>query len=144
MTGPTRIKGAQLSLKFGSPANDYRVDTTAVALDNEEADEEVVTFADVADGDAARQYFFQITAVQSTDPTSLWRYIWEHSGDEVAYTYAPHGNAEPSESQPHFIGTVEIGPKPSMGGEAGASNTFTFETRWDVVGTPVLDDGTGS
>lgn len=140
MAGSTRIKGSKLALKFGSPAEDYWADVTAVTLTNEEADADVVTFADAAEG-GARDYFLNITAIQSTDPTSLWRYIWEQSGTEVAYTYAPHGNETPTDTQPHFIGTVTIGPKPEIGGEAGVNVTQTFETQWTCVGTPTLDTG---
>lgn len=139
-TGSTRIKGNALALKFGTPPVDYWCDTTAVTLENEEADSDVTTFCDAADG-GGRTYFLNITAIQSTDVESLWRYIWDQSGEEVPFTYAPHGNAEATPAQPHFIGTAKIGPKPSIGGEAGVNVTQVFETRWDVVGVPTLDDG---
>lgn len=140
MAGSTRIKGNALSLTFGTPGVEYRCDTTAVVLDNEEADSDVITFCDAAEG-GSRTHFLTISAIQSTDPLSLWRYIWEHTGEEVPFTYAPHGNAVATTTQPHFVGTVKIGPKPPMGGEAGTNVTYTFETRWDVVGVPTLDDG---
>lgn len=140
MAGSTRIKGTALTLKLGTPAIDYRCDATAVVLDNEESDSDVVTFCDAAEG-GGRTYFFTITAIQSTDAVSMWRWLWDHAGDVVPFTYAPHGNEVSTAGQPHFIGNVKIGPKPSIGGEAGTTNTFTFETRWDVEGVPVLDDG---
>lgn len=141
MSGSTRIKGVALSLLFGSPAVEYKADVTAVTLSNEEADSDVTTFADAAEG-GARDFFLNITGIQSTDADSLWSYCWDNSGEEVGFTYAPHGNKTPTASQPHFTGNVKIGPKPEIGGEAGTSNTFTFETQWSVVGTPVKDDGT--
>lgn len=140
MAGSTRIKGTALALRFGEPSTDYWCDTTAVLLDNEEADSDVVTFCDAAEG-GGRTYFLTITAIQSTDPDSLWRYVWEQTGDEVPFVYAPHGNAVASDTQPHFTGTVKIGPRPAVGGEAGVNVTQTFETRWDVVGVPTLDTG---
>lgn len=137
----TRIKGTALSLKFGTPAVDYWCDVTAVTLVNEEGDSALTTFCDAASG-GKRKFSLNITAVQSTEVDSLWRYIWEHAGETVAFTYAPHGNATPSADQPHFLGTAKIGPKPEIGGEAGIDQEFSFETTWEVVGTPVLEDGT--
>jgi hypothetical protein len=140
--GSPRIKGRQLSLKIGTPSVDYWADATSVVMDNEELDADTVTFEDAAEPGGARQYFFNITATQSTATASLWRKIWESTGEEVPFTYAVHGNAVPTVEQPHMIGTVKIGPRPSLGGEAGRDVTYTFESRWDIVGTPTLDDGT--
>ena len=54
----------------------------------------------------------------------------------MAYIYAPHGNATASATQPHFTGTVKIGPRPSLGGAAGSSNTYVFDTVWEIVTGP--------
>lgn len=140
MTGPTRIKGVALTLEIGTPPIDYKCDITAAKITNEESDADTTTFCDVAEGDQY-DYFLNLTAVQSTDVESLWSHIWEHSGAEVAFTYAPHGNATPTPNQPHFIGTVKIGPRPEIGGEAGKDNTFVYETVWKITGKPVLDRG---
>lgn len=134
-----RIKGRQLALQFD--ATDYWADATACTLDNEEAEGDVTTFADAAEQGGARQYFLNITAVQSTDTESFWRYVWEHTGEDVPFIYAPHGNETPTEAQPHFTGNCTIGPRPAIGGEAGRETTFTFETRFDVDGVPVMDTG---
>lgn len=139
--GSTRIRGRQLKLLVGTPPVDQYADTTSVILDNEEADEDVVTFEDASQPGGARQEFLTIAGIQSTDPDSLWDYCWENEGDEIAFTYAPHGNETPTAAQPHFIGTATIGPRPTLGGEAGRSNTYTFETRWDVVGKVTKDIG---
>lgn len=142
MAGSTRIKGVALTLSIGTPPTDYKCDVTACTITNEEADEkDVVTFCDAAVAGGQRDYKLNITAIQSTDVTSLWSYIWDHSGDKVAFTYAPHGNAAPSAAQPHFTGMVTIGPKPEIGGEAGKGNTFTFETEWAIDGVPTLTRG---
>jgi len=138
MAGSTRIKGKQLSLKIGT--TDYFADATAVTLENDEADNDTVTFADAAAG-GGRKYTLKITGIQSTDEDSLWSFVWDNAGTDVAFTYAPHANATPSVDQPHFVGTVTVGPKPSIGGEAGTDTTFTFDTEWDVVGEPVLNRG---
>lgn len=141
MPGSARIKGVALTLKIGSPGTDYKCDVTACTITNEEADSDVETFCDAAEG-GARDFKMNITGIQSTDATSLWSYVWDNTGETVAYTYAPHGNAVATAAQPHFIGTVVIGPAPEIGGEAGKGNTFTFETVWDCTGKPTLDRGT--
>lgn len=133
--GSTRIKGAALKLAIGDPPVDYFADITACTLSNEEAESDVVTFEDAAKGEV-RDFFLNITAIQSTDTESLWSFIWDNHGADVAYTYAPHGNAEPSADMPHFTGMVTIGPAPEIGGEAGKSNIFSFETQWKCDGKP--------
>jgi hypothetical protein len=138
--GSTRIKGVSLSLLIGTPPVEYMADVTSCKLSNDEAESDVTTFEDAAGG-GARDYFLDITGTQSTDADSLWSYIWDHSGEVVGFTYAPHGNAVASADQPHFIGMVKIGPKPEIGGEAGTSNTFTFESQWKCEGEPALDRG---
>lgn len=138
--GSTRIKGTALALQLGTPAVDYWADATSVVLDNEEADQDTVTFEDAAAG-GGRQYFLQITALQSTATGSFWRMVWDQAGEEVPFTYAPHGNETATAAQPHFLGTCKIAAKPRIGGDAGTSNTYTFEIRLDVIGEPVLDDG---
>ncbi|WP_144268257.1 hypothetical protein [Demequina sp. NBRC 110055] len=142
MAGSTRIRGAALTLSVGSPAVDYKCDITSATITNEETDSDVLTFCDVEEGND-RTYFLNITAIQSTDADSLWSYIWDQSGTEgVAFTYAPHGNASPSASQPHFTGTLTIGDKPEIGGEAVRDgNGYTFETTWEIDGIPVIDRG---
>lgn len=136
MTGSTRIYGKQLRLEIDG--TDQWADTISCVLKNEDNGDTVTTFEDASLGDT-KKYFFEITAIQSTDATSFWSYVWDNTGEEVAFEYAPHGNASPATNQPHFIGTLEIGPKPEVGGEAGRKNTFQFSTRFDVIGTPTLD-----
>ncbi len=137
----TRIKGASLLLSLGSPAVDYMVDISKSEITNEEKSNDVTTFGDVAANDD-RTYFLNASAVQSTDVDSLWDYIWENAGTEVvAYTYAPHGNAVASAAQPHFTGTLTIGPPPTIGGEAGKENTYTFEFQWELDAKPTKDIG---
>lgn len=137
-----KIKGNKLALKLGAGvgAKDYWADLSACTLQNEDSDD-VLTFYDASMG-GVKQWFFEITAVTSTATESFWRYVWENTGAEVAFTFAPHKNETASAEQPHFIGTVKIPAKPSMGGEASLNGAFTFETRFDVIGEPTLDVGT--
>jgi hypothetical protein len=133
MTTSTRIKGRALSLKLG--ATDYWADATNVVLDSE--DPAVLTFYDAST--AGRQYFFTIDAIQSTATGSFWSHVWANAGDDnVSFTYAPHGNATASATEPHFTGTLRIGQKPSIGGTAGVNSTFTFSTRFEINGEPAL------
>lgn len=135
MAGPARLKGDTLHLTIGT--TELFLQATSVVLDNEEADADASTFADAAEG-GARQFFFQITALQSLEATSLWRYLWENTGETATYEFAPAGNDEPSTAQPHFTGTVTVGPKPSLGGGAGKTVTHTFDYRIDCDQTPSL------
>jgi hypothetical protein len=139
MPGSTRIKGAALALSFGG--TDYWADVTSVVLDNEDADSDVTTFADAAAG-GARQFFFTANGITSTQSGSFWRYVWASTSNIVAYRYAPHGNAVATADQPHLTGTVKIGPKPAIGGEAGS--TQTFEVRFDAQEDPTLDVGSSA
>ena len=135
----TRIKGTALGLTIGGV--DHWIDITSALFDNEEASSDVTTFADAAAG-GARQHFVTIGAIQSTQSGSFWRMVWANSGTNAAYKYAVHGNSLATADEPHLTGTLRIGPKPALGGEAGTTNTFTFETRFDIDGEPVLDQGT--
>lgn len=133
MAASTRIKGAALQLTIAS--TDYYADITACTITNEEADGDVTTFADAAAG-GTRKYLMNITGIQSTDTASLWSYIWDNAGTTATYVYAPHGNAVASATKPHFTGSVVIGPPPVIGGEAGASNTYIFESVWECTAKP--------
>lgn len=138
MAAPARLGKDKLRLKFGTPAKEYNVDVKACTMENE--DGEVQTFADTEHG-TGLDWFFNITAVQSTDPDSLWVHIWNNSGQVVPFVFGPHGNDEATAAQPHFIGNVKIGPKPKIGGEAARKGSQEFETRWEIIGEPVLDTG---
>lgn len=137
MAENARIKGVALLLKIGTPPVDYFADVTSCTIENEETDNDVITFSDAQKGET-RDYVLKIGAIQSTATASLWRHIWENSGNTVEFTYAPHGNAAPSADEPHFVGSVIIGPPPALGGEAGKKTTYVFETEWEIVGKPVL------
>lgn len=136
MAASTRIKGTALMLKIANV--DFYCDVVSCTITNEEAETDVVTFCDAAAG-GARQFYLNITAIQSTDTASLWSYIWDNTGETATFAYAPHGNAVVTSAQPHITGSVVIGPPPTIGGEAGTKSTYTFESVWEIVGTPVLD-----
>lgn len=142
MPGPARIKGTKLTLDLAGTIQ-LNLQTTNVLMDNEEASGGVTTFADADEG-GARQHFLTVTGVQSTEQDSFWRYAWANPGLEVAFRYRPHGNAVATAAQPHFTGTLVLGPRPALGGEAGRQNEFTFDYRMDIVGVPTMDSGTSA
>jgi hypothetical protein len=142
--GSQRIRGNKKPvLTLGTPGTDQSADIISWTIENEEADSDVITFEDAQNG-GGRQFFLRGSAIQSTATASFWRYVWENTGEAtVAYTIAPHGNNAPSEAEPHFVGTLTIGPKPTIGGEASASSTsaFSFEFEFEIDGEPTMDTG---
>ncbi|RZU66751.1 hypothetical protein EV379_3117 [Microterricola gilva] len=143
--GSPRIKGNKKPvLTLGTPGADQSADIISWSIENEEADSDVVTFEDAASG-GARQYFLRGAAIQSTASTSFWRYVWENTGEtDIPYTVAPHGNAIATAEEPHFVGTLTIGAKPTIGGEASTSRSsaFQFDYEFEIEGEPVMDSGT--
>lgn len=142
--GSPRIRGnKQPSLTLGSPGAEFSADVISWSIENEEADSDVITFEDAASG-GSRQFFLRGSAIQSTADASFWRYVWENSGDTgVAYTIKPHGNSVATEAQPHFVGTLTIGAKPTIGGEASTSSSsaFVFDYEFEIDGIPTMDEG---
>lgn len=143
--GSPRIKGNKKPvLTLGSPGTDQSTDIISWTIENEEADSDVITFEDAENG-GGRQFYLRGSATQSTASSSFWRYVWENSGQTgVAYTIAPHGNAVATAGEPHFTGTLTIGARPTIGGEASTSTSsaFTFEFEFEIDGIPVMDEGT--
>lgn len=137
--GATRIKGTNVLLSLAG--TDYGPDLSKAILLPEDAASDVTTFEDAQAGGSA-DWFLDLTSIQSTVPTALWRYLWENSGDEgIAYVFGPHGNAVASADKPHFTGTVTLPRKPQIGGEAGRDNTYTFDVRLQTGEEPTLDEG---
>lgn len=126
-----KYKGKDLSLTID--ADEVNLEATSVVLENEEADTDAVTFAELADGTPV-QWFFTIEAVADYGTGSFWTTLWENAGDTVAFVFKPYGNTTASTSQPHFTGNCTITAKPPVGGTA--NEVFTFEARLDVEGTP--------
>ena len=146
MATSPRIKANALKLTIDSV--DYWADLSSVTLQSEDAASDVNTFYDASLG-GRRDWFFTVSGVQSTfaeaSPStvkSFWRAMWAAAGTEVAFVYAPHGNASASVDEPHFTGTVRIPAQGAfmLGGEASADGTYSFDgVRMDVVGDVTLD-----
>lgn len=129
----TRLTGAKLSIKIGE--TEYKSDVTSYRIQNAERDSDVVTFEDAENGDL-RDYTLVAGLVQSTDPESLHMHVWDHEGETFTYVLAPHGNAAPSTTEPHFTGSGTMPAPPELGGEAGKRNTFTTEATFELDGKP--------
>lgn len=130
----TRIKGKSLSFTIAD--TDYKCDLSTAYLQNEDEDGGTTTFCNAADG-GPKQWYFDTTGIQSTDADSYWTFLWTNAGQDVDFVFSVHGNAVPSATQPHFTGTVHVGAKPPIGGDAG-NGDFTFDYRLDLVGEPTM------
>ena len=131
---------------------EYFADLSSVELQAEPAASDAETFADVAGGGRG-DWFLTVSGVQSTESTSFWMAMWKNAGEEVEYTYAPHGNTDATEDEPHFRSLDETTPDPVvvstvripmrgafvLGGAASTDGTFSFEgVRMDIIGEPYL------
>lgn len=139
----TRMKGKGITFTY--EGTHYECDLTSVVLEKASADNATTdgtqTFCDVTNGSASGNVWkMSITALQSTDYTTekaLHSLIWDLAatpgGGEMAFEFAPHGNATASTDQPHFTGSVVVdaGAYPSVGGEAG-ENSWTFDYEFVV------------
>ena len=135
-SGSTRLKGNALSLKIDGV--DYWMDLSSCKITNDDADSNVVTFYDASKG-GGKAYTLAISAVQSLDPASFWRYAWENVGKLVPFVYAPKGNADaPRTDAPWFVGKVRIGAPPEIGGDAGEDEEYTTDLEWKIDGRPEL------
>lgn len=135
--GSTRMKGSALSLTFDGI--DYWADVTRARLTNV-ANGEPLRNYDGSVAYAPSKYLLRGTAIQSLQSTSFWRYVWANPGKIIDFRYSPLGNREPLTNSPHFVGKVQVGLRPTLGGDAGEGE-FDFEFEWQVIGEPDIDDG---
>ena len=136
--GSPRLRGTALKMEVDGV--DHWADVISCVMDGE----------DVEDGyevPTRESWWFDITAVQSTHRDSFWTFLWENRGErgipsKVPFTYAPNGNSEPTQDEPHFTGMVGIPGPPPLGGEAGKDVEQTFVTRLPITQGPVRVTGT--
>lgn len=76
-----------------------------------------------------------VEGYQDFAANSLWSKIWDTPGLSIDLTFAPHGNATASASQPHFTATGYAETIPNMGGAAG--EYFTYDLNIILDGKPV-------
>lgn len=77
----------------------------------------------------------QVVGFQDFTSTSLHSELWDNPGATVNITYAPHGNATASSTQPHFTATGYAETLPAIGGAAG--EYFTYDVTFILTGKPV-------
>ena len=76
-----------------------------------------------------------VTGFQDTASASLHSELWANPGATVDITFAPHGNATASSSQPHFTATGYAETVPDLGGAAG--EFFVYDVTFILTGKPV-------
>lgn len=128
----TTLKGDRLA--FQVAGTEMAPDVSNLVLTWGDADNGTITFADAAKG-AAQQGTLKGSAIQSTDSTSFWQYCWDNVGKTIAFSFRPWANTTPSATQPWFEGTVKIGKRPDLGGDAQIDgDDYTFDFEWKVQG----------
>ncbi len=75
-----------------------------------------------------------VSGFQDTAAASLHSELWANPGANVAITFAPHGNATPSSTEPHFTATGYAETVPDLGGAAG--EFFVYDITFILDGKP--------
>ncbi|GAA0959145.1 hypothetical protein [Frigoribacterium faeni] len=128
----TRLKGSGLVFTVGT--TDFAADATNVRILHTDSDSGTVTFEDASKG-TTQQASIAGTMIQSLTSSSFWRYAWANSGKEIAFKFAPGLNTTATADKPIFTGTVRIGNRPDLGGDAQVSgDDWTADFEWKVVG----------
>lgn len=147
----TRMKGKGITFTYDG--TNYECDLTSVVLLKDAGDsattDSTLTFCDVGSASATGDVWkMNITAIQSGDYTAekaLHQLLWDLavSGGEMDFVFAPYGNADPTQDQPHYTGAVLVpaGGFPDVGGDAG-ENTWTFDYEFVVKDDEVKRVGT--
>ncbi|MFD1505261.1 hypothetical protein FE374_09370 [Georgenia yuyongxinii] len=131
--GSTRIKSNRLSFRLGDGEADFWADLSEVVMD---ADRTYVPL--LAGGYRAREeWFFDVSAIQSTAPGSFWTFLFDHAGEMHPFGYAPHGNPIPTVDEPHFTGIVQMPARPSLGGAASPDGEYSFDARLFIISGPL-------
>ena len=76
-----------------------------------------------------------VTGFQDVQAVSLWSELFDNPGQTVTITYAPHGNATATSTQPHFTATGYAETLPDLGGAAG--EFFVYDINFILTGKPV-------
>lgn len=144
MATSARVRGKSgliFTLKVGAgTAQNFGDDVKSLSWDVDDADDSNITFYEVAQG-ASKVYALNVTAVVSYDtgtPGSLYMYLWNNPGATFTFALAPQGNATPTATKPHIIGTALATGKPVYDLEAnldanyGAEFEYTFNVQGDI------------
>lgn len=125
-------KGVVLTLKKGAGTpTAFGDDCKGITISGEDKDDSDLTFAEAASG-AVQNPVLKIKLIQSTAAASLHQFLFDNQGEVVEAVYAPHGNASPSTTQPHFkVTNLKIEGIPEIGGDATRERTG-FETEVEI------------
>jgi hypothetical protein len=123
----TRLKGKNIVFKVGT--TDYAGSVKSVVFSSAVGE---MGFGDYAD---SLDYTCAVTGFQDYAANSLWTTLFTTPGADLTLTFAPHGNAVPSATQPHFTATGYAEAIPDMGGAAG--EYFTYDLTIKLDGKPV-------
>ncbi len=123
----TRLKGKNIVFKVGT--TDYAGSVKSVVFSSAVGE---MGFGDYAD---SLDYTCAVTGFQAFAANSLWTTLFTTPGADLTLTFAPHGNAVPSATQPHFTATGYAESIPDMGGAAG--EYFTYDLTIKLDGKPV-------
>lgn len=136
MSSP-RLKGVALSMRVDG--TDHWADVTSIVMDGEDFEYRRDDGRGITGVESLRvAWWFDVEAIQSTHPESFWSFLYQHCGRPVPFDYAPHGNYdEPTDTEPHFTGILNVPGPPALGGEAGRDVEQTFSTRLHIVGDPL-------
>lgn len=122
-----RIKGK--SIVFEVDGTEYAGETSNVVFSSAVGTLGFGNYEDSLDFTCA------VTGFQDTAAASLHSELWANPGATVDITFAPHGNATPSASQPHFTATGYAETVPNLGGAAG--EFFVYDINFILTGKPV-------
>lgn len=121
-----RIKGK--SIVFEVDGTEYAGQTSNVTFSSAVG---TLGFGDYTD---SLDFTCAVTGFQDTAAASLHSELWANPGANVTITYAPHGNASPSASEPHFTATGYAETIPDLGGAAG--EFFVYDINFILDGKP--------
>lgn len=123
----SRLKGKSIVFKVGG--TDYAGSVKSVVFSSEVGE---MGFGDYSD---SLDYTAAITGFQDFTANSLWTQLFANPGASLSLTFAPHGNATPSTTQPHFTATGYAETVPDFGGAAG--EYFVYDLNIKLDGKPV-------
>jgi len=142
----TIIGTRRTKLFLGATPTEFTAEVSNVRITTGESDDDFMSFAQALTG-GARDYFLALTLRQDTAAASLWYYIWDSAGDDVAYEFWPNGQnttapTTPTATYPKVSGTVTITEPDGdlLGGEANKSATAVnvCEAEWKCTAKPTL------
>jgi len=123
----TRLKGKSIVFKVDN--TDYAGAVKSVTFKSAVGE---LGFGDYTD---SLDYTCEISGFQDFAAASLWTTLFANPGAEIDLTFAPHGNAVASTTQPHFTATGYAETIPDFGGAAG--EYFVYDLTIKLNAKPV-------